>query len=310
MPAARSAARHPDASAHLTPALEVSALSKRFGRGEGAVQALDGLGLAVPSGGIFGLLGANGAGKSTLMRIVAGLVFADAGEVRLFGAPAGSESRRRLGAAVEAPAFWPFLSAAETLGMLARASGAEADVAALLDRVGLGSAAHRPVGGFSLGMKQRLAIAAALVGAPDLLLLDEPANGLDPAGTAELRLLLRRLADDDGLTIILSSHLLDEVERLCDRIAIIDAGRLVAEAEVKALPGEFLWLDARPIERALERIGAAGRRDGEGVSVAIARGEAPALIAALVGDGLELHEARWVRPGLEALFLARTGGGR
>jgi ABC-2 type transport system ATP-binding protein len=294
----------------LSPAVEAVALSKRFGRGERAVQALDGLSLAIPRGGIFGLLGANGAGKSTLMRIVAGLVFADCGEVRLFGAPAAAESRRRLGAAIEAPAFWPFLTAAETLGLLARTSMAEADVAALLGRVGLAAAAERPVGGFSLGMKQRLAIAAALVAAPDILLLDEPANGLDPAGTAELRELLRRLAGEDGLTVILSSHLLDEVERLCDRVAIVDRGRLVAEADVKSLPGEHLWLDARPVERALARTGAAGRPGGEGIAVAIARSEAPALIAALVGDGVELHEARWVRPGLEALFLARTGGGR
>jgi ABC-2 type transport system ATP-binding protein len=291
----------------LTPAVEAVALSKRFGRGGPAVQALDGLSLAIPAGGIFGLLGANGAGKSTLMRIVAGLVFADSGEVRLFGAAASPESRRRLGAAIEAPAFWPFLTATETLGMLGRTSGAPADVGALLGRVGLGPAADRPVGGFSLGMKQRLAIAAALVGSPEALLLDEPANGLDPAGTAELRQLLRRLADEDGLTIILSSHLLDEVERLCDRVAIIDSGRLVAEEEVGALPGEYLWLDVRPPDRALARIGAAGRRDGGGIAVAIGRPEAPALIAALVGQGLEIHEARWVRPGLEALFLARTG---
>ena len=294
----------------MIPAIEVTALAKRFGRGERAVQALDGLSLAVPAGGIFGLLGANGAGKTTLMRIVAGLVFADAGEVRLFGTPASPESRSRLGVAIEGPAFWPFLTGAETLDLLARTSGAEADVAGLLDRVGLAAAADRPVGGFSLGMKQRLAIAAALAGSPDALLLDEPANGLDPAGTAELRQTLRRLAGEDGLTIVLSSHLLDEVERLCDRVAIIDCGRLVAEAEVKALPGESLWLDARPLERALARIGAAGRRDGEGISVAIPRADAPALLAALVGDGVELHEARWVRPGLEALFLARTGGGR
>jgi ABC-2 type transport system ATP-binding protein len=293
----------------LTATIEVSALSKRFGRGDRAVQALDGLTLAIPAGGIFGLLGANGAGKSTLMRIVAGLVFADAGEVRLFGASVSAASRRRLGAAIEGPAFWPFLTAAETLGLLARTAGVEARPETLLERVGLAAAADRPVGGFSMGMKQRLAIAAALVGAPEALLLDEPANGLDPAGTAELRRLLRGLAGD-GLTIILSSHLLDEVERLCDRVAIIDSGRLVAEAEVGALPGEYLWLDARPVERALARIGAAGRREGEGISVAIPRGEAPALIAALVGDGVELHEARWVRPGLEALFLARTGGGR
>jgi ABC-2 type transport system ATP-binding protein len=293
----------------LTATIEVSALSKRFGRGDRAVQALDGLTLAIPAGGIFGLLGANGAGKSTLMRIVAGLVFADAGEVRLFGASLSAASRRRLGAAIEGPAFWPFLTAAETLGLLARTAGVEARPETLLERVGLAASADRPVGGFSMGMKQRLAIAAALVGAPEALLLDEPANGLDPAGTAELRQLLRGLAQD-GLTIILSSHLLDEVERLCDRVAIIDSGRLVAEAEVGALPGEYLWLDARPAERALARIGPAGRPDGEGISVSIPRAEAPALIAALVGDGVELHEARWVRPGLEALFLARTGGGR
>ncbi|HEX4739176.1 MAG TPA: ABC transporter ATP-binding protein [Allosphingosinicella sp.] len=285
-------------------AVEVEGVSKRYGRGDRAVRALAGLSFAVPRGGIFGLLGPNGAGKSTLMRIVAGLVFADEGEVLLFGERASAAGRRRLGAMIESANFYPFLTAAETLEVLSRTSGCRIAAGTLLARVGLAAAANRRVGTFSLGMKQRLGIAAALIGEPDLLLLDEPANGLDPPGTLELRKLLRALADEDGITIIMSSHLLDEVERLCDRVAILDRGTLKAEGDLASLlgGGEQLWLDASPSERVLARVGERGRPHAGGVAVSIARAETPALLKALGEEGVAIYEARWLRPGLERFF--------
>ncbi|NML08122.1 ABC transporter ATP-binding protein [Sphingomonas sp. G-3-2-10] len=288
-------------------ALAVEQVSRRFGD----VQALDALSLAVPAGGVFGLLGPNGAGKTTLLRIVTGLVYADGGAVRLFGEPAGPATRRRIGAFIEAPAFYPFLGARETIAVLARVSGVDADPDALLERVGLGAAADRKVGGFSLGMKQRLAIAAALAARPELLILDEPTNGLDPEGILEMRRLVRELADRDGLTVLLSSHLLDEVERVCDRVAILNRGRLAAEGSVAELLGdsERLWLDVRPVGKVLAILGEHGAAEAGGVAAQIGRDEAPALIAALAAQGVEIFEARWIRRDLEAVFLAETGGG-
>ncbi len=285
-------------------AIEIERISKRYGGGERAVHALSGLSLDIPRGGIFGLLGPNGAGKSTLMRIVSGLVFADEGEVRLFGERASTAARRRLGAMIESATVYPFLTAAETLEILARTSGHRIVARPLLVRVGLEAAAHRQVSTFSLGMKQRLGIAAALIGGPDLLLLDEPANGLDPPGTLELRKLLRELADGEGITIVMSSHLLDEVERLCDRVAILDRGTLKAEGDLATLVGcgEQLWLDASPLDRVLATVGARGRPHAAGVLVSIARAETPALLKGLGEAGVDVFEARWLRPGLERYF--------
>lgn len=292
-------------------AIELEGVSKRFGRGDDAVEALADLSLSVPTGGIYGLLGPNGAGKSTLLRIVAGLVFADRGSVRLFGAPATAAARRRLGMLVEGPGLYPFLTARQMLDVLARTSGSGPDLSALLRRVGLEAAADRTIAGFSLGMRQRLGIAAALVAGPDILVLDEPANGLDPAGIVEMRRLLKGLAEEDGMTILVSSHLLDEVERTCDRVAILNRGRLAAEGEVAALlgAGARLWLDAAPVEAVLARVGARGVAEKGGVAVKIERSEAPALLAALAADGVRLFEARWLRGELETLFFDQTGAG-
>ncbi len=298
------------------PAIDVVEISKCFGRGEGAVQALDRLSLSIPSAGVYGLLGPNGAGKSTLLRIVTGLVHADSGSIGLFGAPAAPASRGRLGALIEAPTFYPFLTARELLRVLAATSGAGAeDNAGLLARVGLAGAADRAVAGFSLGMKQRRGIAAALVARPEILILDEPTNGLDPDGIAEIRELVRTLADRDGIAVLLSSHQLDEVERICDRVAILTHGRLAAEGRVDELlaAGERLWIDARPAEAVLARLGDRGASEQGGVAAKIERSEAPALLAALAAEGVEIFEARWVRRDLESVFFAETrakNGGR
>ncbi len=225
-------------------------------------------------------------------------------------APEDTVNRRRIGAMIETPRYHPFLTATETLTMLARVSGVrDGDAARWLARVGLSEAAHRKVHHFSVGMKQRLGIAAALVARPDLLILDEPTSGMDPAGIQEMRALMRDLAERDGVTILLSSHLLDEVQRVCDRVAIFARGRLVAEGRIDTLLAgqEKLRLLATPREALLEVLGARAARDGDGVLVAVTRAEAPALLRALVEAGIDLEEARWVGGELEKFYLEQVG---
>ncbi len=299
----------------MTAALETFGLGKSYGSGAGAVQALQALDLSIPRGGVYGILGPNGAGKSTLLRLALGLIRPSRGSVRLLGAHETDVAiLRKIGAMIEAPSLYPFLSAADALRVFARMSGfAEAGrESAVLERVGLTDAAHRKARTFSMGMRLRLALAAALLHRPELLILDEPTNGLDPAGMQEMRILIRDLVDKDGVTIILSSHLLDEVEKVCDRVAIFDHGRLIAEGTVADLVGAksagagLFYLDVSPIEAALSLLGDKGRREGAGVVANISREEAPALIRLIVAADIEIREARWLAPTLEEIFLSRT----
>lgn len=290
--------------------LETEGLVKRYRQGGKSVEALNGLNLLVPRGGVYGILGPNGAGKSTLLRIATGLVHPTDGQIRLFGEIRNMKTLRRVGALVEAPRFYPFMTARETLGCLARLSGAgRRNVSALLERVGLGAAADRRVDGFSLGMKQRLGIAAALIAEPDVIILDEPTNGMDPAGILEIRMLVRDLADRDGRTVILSSHLLDEVQRVCDRVAILAEGNLKAEGQIDELlgQGERLHITAERLDVVAEKAGARAERLNNAVLVDLARSEAPQFLAEIVMAGAGLMEARWETPDLESLFFAETG---
>jgi ABC-2 type transport system ATP-binding protein len=212
--------------------LETAGLTKRFGD-RAAVAGLD---LRVPAGSAFGLLGPNGAGKTTLIRMVLGLTRPTSGTVRLLGLtmPAGrGRALAGVGAIVEEPRFHPHLTGQENLMVAAavRDASAPGRVPAMLERVGLAERAGERVGGYSLGMRQRLGIARCLLSDPELLILDEPMNGLDPAGILQMRHLIRSLVDE-GRTVVVSSHLLDEVEKTCDRVAIMDRGRLVAEGPV------------------------------------------------------------------------------
>jgi len=205
----------------------------------GSRLALDGLDLSVPSGVVYGFLGPNGAGKTTTMRLLTGLIHPDAGSIEVLGKPFGRRDRHRLfevGALIESPSFYPFLSGRENLRALG-ASGAPSSskrIDELLELVDLTDRAGDKVSGYSLGMKQRLGIAAALLSDPQLLLLDEPANGLDPAGIVDMRETLRRLAAG-GKTVFVSSHILGEVQVMVDMIGIITAGRLVREGPIKEL---------------------------------------------------------------------------
>lgn len=290
------------------PAIAFLSVDKRFGRGGASVQALDGLSLSVPRGAVYGLLGPNGAGKSTLLRILAGLLTADGGDVMIFGEAAAPSNRRRLGMLIEAPSFYPFLSARDHLLMLARFTDTASLVDPILRRIGLEKAADKPVSGFSLGMKQRLGIGCALIGQPEAIILDEPTNGLDPDGILEMRALIDELAHRDGLTVLLSSHLLDEVQRVCDRVAILQHGRLVAEGGVAHLlerEGRF-WMSVETPELLLKQLGERAVAGDGGVYLRIEREQVPDLIASLARAGLRIHEAKWVKPDLETVFLSQT----
>jgi ABC-2 type transport system ATP-binding protein len=222
-------------STAVAPALEIRGLRKSYG----SRRALDGLDLTVPSGVVYGFLGPNGAGKTTTMRLLTGLLHPDGGTIEMLGRPFSRSDRRRLfdvGALVESPSFYPYLSGRENLRALAAAGAptARRRIEEVLEIVGLRDRASDKVSRYSLGMKQRLGIAGALLGDPKLLLLDEPANGLDPAGIVAMRETLRHLAAI-GKTVFVSSHLLAEVQQLADVVGIIAAGRLVREGTMKDL---------------------------------------------------------------------------
>ncbi len=214
-------------------ALEVQGLTRRYS-GKAVVDSLD---LSVSPGDIYGFLGPNGAGKTTTMRMILGLIRRDAGTVRIFGEADPVSARREIGGIVEGPRFYPYLSGAENLRIFAAYSGgATAErIDELLEVVRLADRAQDRVATYSLGMKQRLGIAQALISKPRLLLLDEPTNGLDPAGMREVRELIIRLREEEGLTVFVSSHLLWEIQGLCTQVGIIQNGRKVAEGETAEL---------------------------------------------------------------------------
>jgi ABC-2 type transport system ATP-binding protein len=292
----------------MTAVIETRGLTKTYG----AVRALDGLDLSIPRGGVYGVLGPNGAGKSTLFRILLGLIRPTAGEARVMGGSVDDVSHmRRTGSMIETPRFPPYMTARQVLRWLAleHGAGGSADIPHWLQRVGLTEAADRRVRGFSVGMMQRLGVAAALMSRPELVILDEPTSGMDPPGIQEMRALIRSLATDDGVTVVLASHQLLEVQRVCDRVAILHKGRLVREGAVSELTavGERLRLSAGPIERVMEVLGAKGSRDGDAVLADVSRAEGPALIRTLVERGVDIHEARWVGADLESIFFTETG---
>ncbi len=219
------------------PPIEVRGLVKRYGE----LTAVAGVDLTVNPGDVYGYLGPNGAGKTTSLRMMLGLIAPTAGTVRLFGRDPLASIHALDGVAgfVEAPAFYPYLSGQRNLELLAAFDGGDAKgrIPEALEAVDLSDRARDRVGGYSHGMRQRLGIAAALLRAPKLLLLDEPATGLDPAGMRDMRLLIRRLADQ-GMTVLLSSHLLTEVEEVCNRVAIVRSGRIVYEGAIAELGRE------------------------------------------------------------------------
>ncbi|MGO9822999.1 MAG: ABC transporter ATP-binding protein [Solirubrobacteraceae bacterium] len=240
------------------PPVEVRGLVKRYGE----LTAVAGVDVTVNTGDVYGYLGPNGAGKTTSLRMMLGLIRPTAGTVRLFGRDPMETVKALQGVAgfVEAPTFYPYLTALRNLELLAAYDGGDASdrIPRALETVELTDRAKDRVGGYSHGMRQRLGIAAALLRDPRLMLLDEPATGLDPAGMRDMRRLIRRLADA-GMTVMLSSHLLAEVEELCNRVAIVRSGRIVYEGEIAALKrgaGTAYWLETTDDARALKIAGA------------------------------------------------------
>ncbi|MBN1336986.1 MAG: ABC transporter ATP-binding protein [Deltaproteobacteria bacterium] len=215
----------------VCPALEVRGLTRRYG----SRTVVEDLSIRVEAGDLHGFLGPNGAGKTTTLRCILGLIHVDAGEISIFGETDPVARRRTVGAVVETPRFHEWMSGRANLEESAAYLGREADVDDALHRVGLQDRAGDLVKAYSHGMRQRLGLARALLGRPRLLLLDEPTGGLDPRGMREVRDLLRLLVRQDGLTVFLSSHLLAEVEALCNRVSILDRGRLVAQEDVSVL---------------------------------------------------------------------------
>lgn len=292
--------------------LQTDSLTKRFGERT----AVDNVSLRIRRGEIYGFLGANGAGKTTAMKMMLGLVRPTSGTVTIFGkAPGTPECLKEIGAMVETPAFYPHLSGKENLSYLAKLSDTpQHRVNTVLDQVGLLDRARDRFGAYSLGMKQRLGVAAALLKEPGLLILDEPTNGLDSAGMLQMRGLIRDLGDA-GHTIIISSHLMPEVEQIADRVGIIAEGRIVLESTIDDLRGQDqLIIQPDPIDEALTILSqqpmvqhVERQQDSLVLTVDGDRAISAAnLNARLVRDGIEVRELRWNRPSLESIFLSVT----
>ena len=298
------------------PVLVADKLTKRYG----ARAVVDGVSFALESGEVFGFLGPNGAGKTTTVRMLTGLVRPDAGSVSIGGFDVFREfesAMRHVGAIVESPDLYPELSGRENLEIFARMIDATAAdrIGDLARLVALEGRIDDRVGTYSLGMRQRLGIAQALLGDPRVLILDEPANGLDPAGIREIRELLRSLARDRGLAIFLSSHLLTEVEQTCDRVAILHRGRMLALDRVDTLLQarsrvRFRTTIPKAARAALRRYAAAEPElDGEAAVVAdIPEDEIPRALTTLSAEGIPIFEVVRTRPALEELFLELTHG--
>jgi ABC-2 type transport system ATP-binding protein len=311
----------------VPPAARARGLRKVFG----TTVAVDGVDLDVPAGAVLGMLGPNGSGKTTLIRMLLGLTRPTSGSAELLGRPMPQSAASVLphvGALVEGPGFHPFLSGRENLRRVAAteplmpSQEVRPAVGAALERVGLSPAADRRFRGYSLGMKQRLGLAAALLLPRRLVVLDEPTNGLDPAGTRDVRAIIAEL-HAGGATVVVSSHLLTEVEATCTHVAVLQAGALIAAGELRALldadSGGLIVVtpDVEIAIAALRGVGATAYRNdapvdtaaGEPASLVVEGPPAPEVVALLVREGVAVHEARRRRPRLEELFARLTEGG-
>jgi ABC-2 type transport system ATP-binding protein len=289
--------------------LRTDRLTKRYG----ARLAVDGVSMTVRRGEVYGFLGPNGAGKTTTLRMALGLVRPTSGSVHVLdGRPGDPAITARVGALIEGPGFYPFLSGRANLQVMARYRGLPARaVDAALERVDLADRGDDRFKSYSLGMKQRLGVAAALMGEPDLIVLDEPTNGLDPGGMADMRRLIVSLAAG-GQTVILSSHLLAEVEDICGRVGVISHGRLLREAFVSELRGAAtLVLHASPLDAAVRVSTAlagpdAVRRDADRLLIDVPTQRAPELARALVAHDVDVHEISHTERTLEEVFFEMT----
>ena len=300
-----------------TPVIQTRGLRKVYRtRRMRTVVAVQGLDLAVPAGGVHGFLGPNGSGKTTTIRMLLGLASPTRGEMSLFGqrVPRGLPAvMNRVGAVVEQPRFLPGFTGRTNLSLLARVAGVPATrVDEVLDRVGLTGRDKDRYKGYSLGMRQRLAIAATLLKEPDLLILDEPTNGLDPQGIRDIRMMIRSLGSS-GVTVLLSSHILAEVEQVCDSVSIIQRGRLITSGPVETVVGSSATSclrlkvdDLDAAQRHLEANGLIVTRHPDHLLVEGA-GQPADVTRLLASDNLYVSELAPVRPDLESVFLQLTG---
>ena len=290
--------------------IETRDLTKRYGS---HVVAVDRVSLTVRRGEVYGFLGPNGAGKTTSMRMLLGLIRPTSGTVNVLNRqPGHPESLARIGALVESPAFYPYLSGRDNLRVIARYAGVRKEnIESVLEQVQLADRARDKFATYSLGMKQRLGVAAALLKDPELLILDEPTNGLDPAGMVDMRDLIRRLGSGER-TVLLSSHLLSEIEQICDRVGVISKGRLIAESTVEELRGRAaLLVAAKPLDRARERVEQLLGAEQVEVSDGMLRldtnpANAGRINHALVSANVEVTELHPIERRLEDVFLEMT----
>jgi ABC-2 type transport system ATP-binding protein len=300
----------------MKPVLQIKNLRKDIGK----KTIIDDLSLDVFAGEVFGFLGPNGAGKTTTIRMIVGLMGITSGEVLINGISIKKDFAKAIqhvGAIVENPEMYKFLTGHQNLLHYARmVKGVTKErINEVVELVGLEKRIHDKVKTYSLGMRQRLGLAQALLHKPSLLILDEPTNGLDPAGIREIRDYLRRLAKEEGLAVIVSSHLLSEMEMMCDRFAIIQHGRLVGIESVQELSkhSHKVLLNVEPVEQAV-RIIRVTYSDAEiqvtdqGIEVSIEYDEIPALNVALVSEGVKVYGIQMVAKSLEERFLEMTGG--
>jgi len=291
--------------------IETMGLTKRYRNGVLAVDSVD---MSVRRGEVYGFLGPNGAGKTTTMRMLVGLIKPTSGWALIAGhSPGDPAGLARVGSLVESAALYPYLSGSENLKVVADLAGVPfSRIDPVLSEVDLTSAAHRRFGTYSTGMKQRLGVAAALLKSPELLILDEPTNGLDPQGMAEMRHLMRYLGQGDR-TVLLSSHLLGEVEQICDRVGVISQGSLVTESTVAELRGDpSVLVRAEPVDTAQQVLAkalgaeAVSRIDGT-LRVRVAPTRGAEISARLAAAGIAVSELRPVERSLEEVFLQLTG---
>ncbi|RYY25101.1 MAG: ATP-binding cassette domain-containing protein [Sphingomonadales bacterium] len=288
----------------MTPALETHALTKRFGK---AAPSVDSVTLSVPRRAIYGFLGANGAGKTTTLKLVLGLLRADSGTIRLFGKEASGAARASIGSLIETPSTYDHLTGRQNLDLTRILLGLpKREIDRVLEIVDLRRARDERVGGYSLGMRQRLGIARALLGNPRLLILDEPTNGLDPDGIRDMRHLLRRLPEVGDVTLIVSSHLLSEVEQVATHVGLLHRGRLLIESPLDALLGGVaaVEVDTGDRARAAMILGGAGfavRRNEDG-NLLIDAADPAEIAALLVREGQKLSHLTRHRPSLEGIY--------
>ena len=291
--------------------IETKGLTKHFPK----KLAVDHVDMHVKKGDIYGLIGKNGAGKTTAMKMILGILTPTDGTISLFGSEKLSEERRRIGSLIEAPGIYKNCTALENMKRFALLSGAQtADLEGLLRFVGLGNVGYRKAGTFSLGMKQRLGIAIALIGDPELLILDEPINGLDPAGIKEIRELIVKLNVEKGVTVMISSHLLDELGKIATVYGIINDGKLVEEVSAEELAErsrEGLRIKVDDKERAAEILSENGITDyvvkKRSILVHVDLDRAAEINTLLVSNGIAVSELTVRNSGFEDYFIERLG---